>query len=557
MPKSNPPAAAEHVHFNQMAIEISGEDSTSTSVGIIEEDRQVNPPDCEDLPPAVNNVISSVAVKKGRGRPKKAVPSSENNNASSNGHDVEGSPKRAPRKAVKAEEDDDEVDQEEVKSPKRPKRGKAADSDEEVQEAVPDTKRVRHARAAKSSASKNLFDDLVEDDEDDDEPKSPKRTPTKRARSKKTEDDVKMQDVVELDDSEEDEDDEHDHDHDEDSGTKKKTSKRKPAASSTSTAKKANRVFSLKKGKDAVVDSGAAMAKYWERAKKTGKYVGAHVSMAGGIENAIANSVHIGGTAVALFLKNQRKWESPPLKNVKEFKEACVKAGYDPKEHILPHGIYLMNMCSPVEEMREKSYKCFVEDLKRCEELGIARYNFHPGSSTGKCTEQESIAHLVGCLNRALKETKGVTLVIENMAGAGAVLGRTFEQLKAMIDGVTDKSRIGVCLDTCHLWAAGFDISSSAGYEKTMKAFETTVGFKYLKGIHINDCQDILGNKTDRHDNIGSGKMGIQSFRCLMNDDRLNNIPMVLETPPNEGDDSGEVWKDEIELLYSLIEDRI
>ncbi|TPX50136.1 hypothetical protein SeMB42_g00141 [Synchytrium endobioticum] len=300
---------------------------------------------------------------------------------------------------------------------------------------------------------------------------------------------------------------------------------------------------------------GAMMEKYWERARRTGKYVGAHISMAGGVENSVTNAVHVGGTSFALFLKNQRRWDSGPYPDgaSDRFKNACAAAGFDPLKHVLPHGSYLINLCTSDKAMRDKGYESLLDDLRRCEMLGIGRYNFHPGSTKNGCTEEQGVANLVECLNRALNETTFVTIVIENMAGQGAVMGKTFEQLKAMVDGIKDKSRIGICLDTCHLWAAGFDISTKAGYEKVMKDFGDIVGFQFLKAIHINDCKEGLANKLDRHENIGKGKMGLEAFRCLMNDSRMNDIPMVLETPTGD-DESGKVWKDEIELLYSLLE---
>ncbi|CAG8478328.1 5615_t:CDS:2 [Acaulospora colombiana] len=240
------------------------------------------------------------------------------------------------------------------------------------------------------------------------------------------------------------------------------------------------------------------------RLKNVTKLVGAHVSVSGGVHNAIANSLSIG---------------------------------------------YLINLGNPDKEKREKSYEAFLEDLKRCETLGIHLYNFHPGSSVGKCTIDQSIRHIADCINRAHKETKNVVCVIENMAGSGNVVGSKFEELAKIISLVQDKSRVGVCIDTCHAFAAGYDLRTSKKYDETMTEFSHKIGFQYLRGMHLNDSLTGLGSNRDRHANIGKGYLGLEPFRLIMNDNRLDGIPLILETPVSQDDE----YKKEIELLYELV----
>ncbi|CAJ0745468.1 17406_t:CDS:2 [Entrophospora sp. SA101] len=272
------------------------------------------------------------------------------------------------------------------------------------------------------------------------------------------------------------------------------------------------------------------------------KFVGAHVSMAGGVHNAIKNSLSIGANAFAIFLKNQRRWESPPLNtdHISSFQSLCIKHDY-PAKYILPHGNYLVNLANPDEEKREKSYQAFLDDLKRCEALGLVLYNFHPGSTVGMCSVDQAIQNISDCINRAHGETIGITCVVENMAGQGNSIGSKFEELGEIISRVKDKSRIGICFDTCHAFAA-----------ETMSKFDQHVGFQYLKGMHLNDSTLELGSNRDRHQNIGEGHLGLEAFRLIMNDDRLNEIPLILETPLAD-DKTFNDWKKEIELLYGLV----
>ena len=277
------------------------------------------------------------------------------------------------------------------------------------------------------------------------------------------------------------------------------------------------------------------------------KYLGAHVSASGGVENAPVNAHEIGAKAFALFTKNQRQWVSAPLtqKNVDLFRENCIKFGYKP-EHILPHDSYLINLGHPETEGLEKSRAAFLDEMQRCEQLGLDRLNFHPGSHLGKITEEESLKLIAESINIALEKTKGIAAVIENTSGQGSNLGYKFEHLKFIIDLVEDKSRVGVCLDTCHTFTAGYDLLSQEGYDLTFRKFDEIIGFGYLKGMHINDSMKALGSRVDRHDNIGKGFLGNELFKRIMMDPRFDGIPLILETPDETR------WTDEIALLYSF-----
>lgn len=279
------------------------------------------------------------------------------------------------------------------------------------------------------------------------------------------------------------------------------------------------------------------------------KFLGAHVSASGGVENAPINAHEIGAKAFALFTKNQRQWVSAPItaKSIELFKENCLKYGYNP-EHILPHDSYLINLGHPEKEPLEKSRTAFLDEMQRCEQLGLDRLNFHPGSHLGQISEEESLKIIAESINIVLTKTKGVTAVIENTSGQGSNLGYKFEHLRFIIDHVEDKNRVGVCLDTCHTYTAGYDILSPEGYDHTFRKFNEIVGFSFLKGMHINDSMKALGSRVDRHDNIGKGFLGYDLFKRIMNDPRFDNIPLILETPDET------IWKEEIALLYSYID---
>jgi deoxyribonuclease-4 len=261
------------------------------------------------------------------------------------------------------------------------------------------------------------------------------------------------------------------------------------------------------------------------------------------------NAKKIGAQAFALFTKNQRQWAAKALdeETIEKFKEAITEAGIEPK-HILPHDSYLINLGHPEEEARQKSLEAFVDEVQRCELLGLDRLNFHPGSHLKKISEEECLNRIAEAMNITLRQTKGVALVLENTAGQGSNLGWKFEHLAHIIDKIEDKSRVGVCLDTCHMFTAGYDIRTREAYDVTMAQFENIVGFKYLMGMHLNDSKPDLGTHVDRHECIGKGKIGLEAFRFIMNDKRMDDIPLILETI----DDS--IWAEEIRLLYSLEE---
>jgi deoxyribonuclease-4 len=278
------------------------------------------------------------------------------------------------------------------------------------------------------------------------------------------------------------------------------------------------------------------------------KYVGAHVSASGGVENAPVNAKAIGAKAFALFTKNQRQWFSNPLSkaSIKAFRENCEKLDFKPFQ-ILPHDSYLINLGHPEKEPLEKSRTSFLDEMQRCEQLGLDRLNFHPGSHLNIISEEECLSRIAESVNIVLDKTKGVTAVIENTAGQGTNMGHKFEQLRFIIDKVNDKSRVGICIDTCHAFTSGYNIKSKEGYDETFRTFDKIIGFKYLRGIHINDSKKELATRVDRHDNIGKGFLGEDVFRMLMNDIRLDNMPLILETP----DES--LWEAEIKNLYLLI----
>ncbi len=278
------------------------------------------------------------------------------------------------------------------------------------------------------------------------------------------------------------------------------------------------------------------------------KFIGAHVSAAGGVENAPVNAFNIGAKAFALFTKNQRQWLASPLtiKSIELFKQNCAKYGYKPNQ-ILPHDSYLINLGHPEKYALEKSRSAFLDEIKRCEQLGLDRLNFHPGSYLKKITEDVCLQNISDSINMVLDKTTGVTAVIENTAGQGTNLGYRFEHLAAIIDKVNDKSRIGVCIDTCHAFTSGYDLRTPENFKKTFDNFEKIVGFHYLKGMHLNDSKKELGSRVDRHASIGKGFIGMEAFNQIINDSRFDNIPLILETPdPN-------IWKEEIKTLYGLI----
>jgi len=280
------------------------------------------------------------------------------------------------------------------------------------------------------------------------------------------------------------------------------------------------------------------------------KYIGAHVSAAGGVENAPLNARKIGATAFALFTKNQRQWTAKPLSqaSIDQFKANCRECGYTP-DQILPHDSYLINLGHPEAAGLEKSRTAFIDEMRRCEQLGLTMLNFHPGSHLNKISQKECLARIAESINLALAQTEGVTAVIENTAGQGTNMGHRFEHLAEIMAGVKDHSRVGVCLDTCHTVSAGYDLTTPDGYARTLEKFDAVVGFVCLKGLHLNDGKKSLGSRVDRHESLGDGTLGLKTFRMIMNDPRFDRIPMILETP----DDAR--WAEEIRMLMEMAED--
>lgn len=277
------------------------------------------------------------------------------------------------------------------------------------------------------------------------------------------------------------------------------------------------------------------------------KYFGAHVSASGGVQNAPLNAQAIGAGGFALFTKNQRQWVAAPLsqEHIRLFRENCQKAGYTPAM-ILPHDSYLINLGHPEREGIEKSRAAFIDEMQRCEQLGLDRLNFHPGSHLQQISVEQCLDRIAESVNIALDKTRGVTAVIENTAGQGSNLGYEFEQLAYIIDKVEDKSRVGYCIDTCHAFAAGYDLRTAEACTDTFARLDRIVGLKYLRGLHINDAIKPVGSHVDRHTQLGEGQIGMECFRFIARDDRFNSIPIILETPDETK------WPAEIAMLYGF-----
>lgn len=277
------------------------------------------------------------------------------------------------------------------------------------------------------------------------------------------------------------------------------------------------------------------------------KYIGAHVSASGGVEQAVLRAVDIGANAFALFTKNQRQWKAPPLKaeTIEKFKRFC-QVHHFTVDQILPHDSYLINLGSPEVEGLEKSRAAFIDEMERANQLGLKLLNFHPGSHLNKISEQDCLARIAESINIAVSKVPNVVAVIENTAGQGSNLGYRFEHLAEIIEQVEDKNRVGVCLDTCHTFSAGYDISSLEQCEKTFAEFEQVVGFKYLRGMHLNGSKTPLGSRKDRHDTLREGTIGTAFCEFIMKDDRFDGIPMILETI------NPDIWAEEIKFLRTL-----
>ena len=276
------------------------------------------------------------------------------------------------------------------------------------------------------------------------------------------------------------------------------------------------------------------------------KFVGAHVSAAGGVDQAVLRAHEIKATAFALFTKNQRQWKAAPLSTeaIDKFKKNCEIYGYGPAQ-ILPHDSYLINLGHPEEEALEKSRAAFLDEMQRCEQLGIELLNFHPGSHLKKIDVDKCLQRIAESINITLDKTQNVTAVIENTAGQGTNLGYRFEHLAAIIDGVEDKSRVGVCINTCHTFAAGYDLRTVEDCEKTFAEFDSVVGFQYLKAMHLNDAKSELASRVDRHHSLGQGNIGKVPFTYIMQDTRFDGIPLILETI------NPDIWPEEIAWLKS------
>ncbi len=278
------------------------------------------------------------------------------------------------------------------------------------------------------------------------------------------------------------------------------------------------------------------------------KYIGAHVSAAGGVENAPVNAANIGANAFALFTKNQRQWVANPLgkESISLFRNTCEKLNFGPHQ-VLPHDSYLINLGHPETEALAKSRTAFIDEMHRCELLGLDRLNFHPGSHLNLIDVETCLKTIAESINIALNKTKGITAVIENTAGQGSNLGFTFEQIQFIIQQVEDKSRVGVCIDTCHAYSAGYDLKTEAGFIQTWEKFHQLIGFNYLKGMHLNDTKKEFGSRVDRHELLGKGFLGIEVFERIMADSRFDGIPLILETPDEDA------WAGEIALLQTFI----
>ena len=277
------------------------------------------------------------------------------------------------------------------------------------------------------------------------------------------------------------------------------------------------------------------------------KRIGAHVSAAGGVENAPLNAFEIGADAFALFVKNQRQWSAKALEieSINKFDENLKLANIK-KEHVLPHNSYLINLGHPDAEKRKKSINAFINEIQRANLLGLKMINFHPGSHLREISENECLENISNSINFIIANTSNVKLVIENTAGQGSNLGYRLEHLAYLIDKTQNKQRVGVCIDTCHFFAGGYDLRSKESYKKTMSEFDKLVGYKYLSGMHLNDSKNSLGVKKDRHESIGKGTIGFEAFENIMRDENIDEIPLILETI------NPEIWADEIKLLRQM-----
>jgi deoxyribonuclease-4 len=262
--------------------------------------------------------------------------------------------------------------------------------------------------------------------------------------------------------------------------------------------------------------------------------IGAHESIAGGIHTAFERAERATCVTLQVFTKNSNQWRAKPLseEDIANYKTAASKSIVRP---VIAHSSYLINMCAADAGILQRSREAYLDELQRCEALGIPYLNFHPGAHMG-AGEKDGILKIIESLDRAHDATRGfaVMSVLETTAGMGSSVGHRFEQLRAIIDGVERPERVAVCIDTCHIFAAGYDLRTEAAYHATMKSFDETVGIAKLVAIHANDSKKGLGSRVDRHEHIGKGEIGKIGFRCLVRDERLRHVPKILETPKGE-----------------------
>ena len=280
------------------------------------------------------------------------------------------------------------------------------------------------------------------------------------------------------------------------------------------------------------------------------KYIGAHVSVKGGVSNAPLEAARIGAKAFALFTGSSNRWASKAIseEETERFKANCEAGGFSPA-HILPHDNFLINLGSPDPQKLEMSRKSFIDEMRRCSQLGLTMLNFHPGSHLKEIPVDDCLDLIAESINIPLDQTEGLTAVIESTAGQGSNLGYEFGQIAHIIDKVEDKTRVGVCVDTCHTYSAGYDLRSEEGYAKTWNDFDRIIGAGYLRALHLNDDKRELGSRIDRHEEIGKGTLGEEFFIRLVNDPRFDNMPLILETPNDS------IWHEEITWLYSQIKE--
>ena len=275
--------------------------------------------------------------------------------------------------------------------------------------------------------------------------------------------------------------------------------------------------------------------------------LGAHMSIAGGVDRALERGEAIGCTAVQMFTKSSNQWAARPIpdEEIARFAERRGRAGLDA---VVAHDSYLINLCSPDDALYRRSIQAHAEELRRCETLGIPALVTHPGAHVGQGEEFgiRRIAEAIDELHARLPASP-VMIVLETMAGQGTTIGHRFEHLAGILARVRQADRLGVCFDTCHVFASGYDLRTRGAYEETWRRFDGTIGLRRLRVVHLNDSKKDLGCRVDRHEHIGAGHLGTDAFRHLMNDDRLAHVPMVLETP--KGDDC----REDVENLNRLL----